>query len=738
MVWPDDVVRTKKPAMFQCVRTSINGVVKTLVVPINRMDQCIPVVVRGRSGETRRTVVPISSTTVFDTSEDIISGFRQSRRRQWLRYPSTQLPVSDDSDSTSTATEADQESAGGRCRLSDDVPKSTDSEPNIGTAHLGVDTQSCYGAGCSAGVPQLTALPLTDVKIEEVDEMPSGRNLTRSNRISQLHENKAIMPDCQNKPFQNTMSSCDDGLWFNHNARSPHYEVITSIYDGLPTSDMNATPDVCCASSQCSSGCNQETNYYAQSCDDTSSYPTNTTSKPEVIDEELQQPKSEKIESPTNNAHLHLEYADPRQNGYISDCALYKSRFPEVELPPNLAKEETECDHQLPLSVNNDSTTLGHIYQYEVTKPEAGTQESESNSPLLEIHSDEDNTMVTRQSRLPIGRERSHPIVDTSTSEKSGDEAKLDRHHSLNLLSTRINCERVEFDAASALSAHNIRDCVVVIEPLLEPLSSTYTEQETVDEDITQHQSTEMFYSCKQLGPTTIRLARQRKVAPDVSGIPGRDAVRLDTTNERDRRTNQLRWFTHTDIHTTRRHPDMSGMYSDGRTTDTTTDHSRSESEHHNNRTPETQVARGDRRSNFAFSSASTIALHGARKRRSMIYNGVSKLNKSRLKLSRMLQRMAPKTTPAQRAPTMSRSTTLRGDHYRQTPVQDTLSGLSKAYSKGPLKLAESKAYCTKHLEQLLRYHERVASQVRALLRKNGSKTDLTHSTSSLDNANTV
>ena len=731
-------MRAKKPAMFQCVRTSINGVVKTLVVPITRMDQCIPVFVqeRGRLGETRRTVVPISSTTVFDTSEDTVSGYRQGRRRQWLRYPATRLPVPGGPDNTFTATAA----AGWSYRLRAGVAEATDSEPSINQSQLGVVRQPYYGTGRATDVPQLIAVP-THVKIEQVDEMLSGRNPTRSNRISQLSEKKATMPDCQNTPLQNTALSCNDCLSSNHNAISAHCEGSTKIHDGMPTSDMNATPE-------CSSGLNQETNYCAQSCDDTSKLihidnsrslscsECNSTYVDIIMcktentssgDEELQQIKCEEIESPTKNVHLHPEYTDPLRCGDISESALYQSQFSEVELPPNLVKEETECDHQLASPMNNDSITLGHIYQCEVTKSEADTRESESNSQLLEIHSDEDNAMSTRQSCLSIGSEHSHPVDDTSASETLGDDAKLDHLRKVDLLSTRINSECVEFDAASVLSAYNIRDCVVMIEPLSEPLSSTCTDQETLDRDITQHRSTGMVYSCKQLGPTTIRLVKQRNVAPGGSRVPGEDAVRWDTTSERDCRIN-------TDIQTPRRHPEVPAMHFDLQTTDRTpdtSDDSRSESEHHDNRTPQTQVARGDRMSNFAFSSASTI------KQRAMIYSGVSKLNKSRLKLSRMLQRMAPKASPMQHAPAMSPPTTsVTGLPHRHSPVQDTIDNLSKSYSKGPSQHAESKAYCTRHLEQVLRYHERVAFRVRALLRKS-SKTDLTHS-ESLGNVTTV
>ena len=129
----------------------------------------------------------------------------------------------------------------------------------------------------------------------------------------------------------------------------------------------------------------------------------------------------------------------------------------------------------------------------------------------------------------------------------------------------------------------------MLIEPLLEPLSSTYhTDQETVGEYIAQHRSTDMFYSCKQLGPTTIRLVTQRNVASDASRISGGDAVRLDTTNERDLRTNHHRWSADTDFHRTRRHPDMPAIHVDVpttiRTLDTTSNNSGSESEHHNSR----------------------------------------------------------------------------------------------------------------------------------------------------------
>ena len=739
-------MRAKKPAIFQCVRTSINGVVKTLVVPITRMDQCIPVFVqeRGRSGETRRTVVPISSTTVFDTSEDTVSGYRQGRRRQWLRYPVTRLPVPGGPDNTFTATAA----AGWSYRLRANVTEATDSEPSIDPAQLGMVRQSYYGTGRATDVPQLIAVP-THVTIEQADEMLSGRNLTRSNRISQLSEKKATTPDCQpeNTPLRNAAFSCNDCLSSNDNAISAHCEGSSTIYDRIPSSDMNATPDACSTSSRCSSGLNQETNYHAQSncCDDTSNLvriencrsPSCDESHSTYVDiimcktentssgdEELQQTKCEESESLTNKVHLHPEYVDPFSNGNISESEMDQSRSPEVELPCNLVKEETECDHYLPFSLN-DSTTLGHIYEYEVTKSE-GDIESESNSQLLEMHSDEDIAMSTRQSCLSIGSEHNHSLDDTSSSETLGDDAKLDHLRSLDSSSNRINSECVEFDAASALSAYNIRDCVVMIEPLSEPPSSTCTDQETLGEDITQHRSTEMFYSCKQLGPTTIRLVKQH-VAPGGSRVPGGDEVRWDTTSKRDCRTN-------TDIQTPRRHPEVPVMHFDLQTTDRmpdTSDDSRSESEHHDNRTPQTQVARGDRKSNFAFSSASTI------KQRTMIYSGVSKLNKSRLKLSRMLQRMAPKASPMQCAPVMSPpTTTLTGLPHRHSPVQDTIDSLSKSYIKGPSLHAESKAYCTRHLEQVLRYHERVAFRVRALLRKS-SKTDLTHS-ASLGNVTTV
>ena len=739
---PDEAVRRQRIAIFQCVRTSVNGVVKILVVPISRTDQCLPVVVQQQrsSGETRRAVVPAGSTIVFGDDLDVLRarhvpvrtnarGFpvdlsrvavsEALRGRQHVPFvPETCIRLCVPREAINTAT-ADGSRTGsasseGPCRSGDDGSK-----PEAPQVVIGLD----YDAGGFPGIPQHTTMT-SDPNVVQDNGASSGSNMVWSSREAPLSDNAMKPPECPKMLQNNAEVSYDNVLSYDQNAESSHCENTASAYDGMVTREMNTMSNDSSTVTHYPSDIKQEgnNNVVEQSSDDTGT--------------------SIRIEHCCSlsvwDGHSDFVQHQVSEISPSTDDQFRQPTIDETDMPkiksetPSHVTDETDVGH-LNLPDHNVSASGLEGHQYTDAKLEWADQEIESNWQVGKRQRDtvnfayENNVMLTCQSTT--GTEQCQMLDGTNGSETSHYEANRCHKNPPELLPKRFKRESFDFDYASTLSAHNITECSV----RLEPLSYTYTQQHSVN--VTKPR--EAVYSCRQLGPTTIKLVRKNNVAAQASDVPG--AI-LDTGKEQNRRTNKVRWVTGSGsntLHNTRcrsaakvaRHSNRHMVYIDspltGDTLDTPGDQSpsasddvhRTQSLQDDNQTPTAQheVSGGNCMLIFKSSSASLVPLQAAPKSSAAMSRDGNQLAASRTELSRTLQRVSPS-----RVPVVDPSTAYLRLHGRYTRGQDTFNGLSDSDYSSSRRLAVGRAQCTKHLERLLRYHERVVLEVRALLRKNG------------------
>ena len=862
---PGEAVRKQRIAIFQCVRTSVNGVVKMLVVPISRIDQCLPVVVQQQraSGETRRAVVPAGSTITFgddlgvlrarhvpvctnarglhvDLSGDAVSRAMQLCQRA-PRVPLASIrlcvPRQETADETVIDGVASDKNAGSTLAVPECLYPSCDTVADT-VIRPGYD---------SSGLADITHPSAFVNDVNVTDDITSSDSHMAWRTREDCFTDTAVTSVSPKLLQYNSAMPYDNRLSHDHDVGSCHE---TTAYDGYLTAHMSndcssplqyqndvkheATNNVtekstenaltsiriahCCTLSRSWDGDNayvEHPVYKAETpiCEqeDFQHPDIGVTVMPNDISEtampnDIGVTAMTNVKPETTNIPICQEYEVPHQNGYDSGNVLYHNPCSGVQPTSNDFAEETDVDNHFHLPINDTSANGLHESQYTSTKSEWSDQEMSSNWPLENIRHNDityDNSMtLTCQPSLPMGNDQCQSIDDTSEDSNAGG-----CHENPEMLPKRAKHKLNDFDDASTLSAYHITECTV----RLVPLSDTYTKQQSVY--VTKPPSQKSVYSCKQLGPTTIKLVRKNNVTQCGLVVPGGDVAMSDRAVEPRRRANKARWVTGSSssaLHTTRRRsatrstrsttrrfvyidsplPDDILAKQSCRPRPVSEDVLRTQSLQEISETPMTtrNVSGGNCMLILTSSSASLIPLRDTSGDNTSVSSAGSRLTDSRTQLrqnlmqrsvsgsqlsqrqtnlDKMLQRSSSEINFASSQKKLSTMTQRSGSASQlaksRTKLSRTLQQWSPRASVDPStaflrvqtrtkrglgavsgetsstiadasrQLAESNAQCTRHLEQLLRYHEKVVLEVRALLQKN-AKDDVPNLPTSLAN----
>ena len=862
---PGEAVRKQRIAIFQCVRTSVNGVVKMLVVPISRIDQCLPVVVQQQraSGETRRAVVPAGSTITFGDDLGVLRA-----RHVPVCTNARGLHVDLSGDAVSRAMQLCQRAPRGplaSIRLCVPRQETPDETVIVGVAS-GVNAGStlaapeCLYPVCdtvadtvirprydSSGLPDIPQPTAFVNDVNATDDITSSDSHMAWGTRQDCFTDAAVTSVSPKLLQYNSAIPYDNRLSRDHDVGS---SLETTAYDEFLPAHMSHD---CSSPSQYQSDVKQEaTNSVTEkrtenaltairiahcctlsrSWDGDNAYvehPVYKTETPICEQEDFQHPDigvtvmpndigetampndigvtpMTNVKPETTDIPICQDYEVPHQNAYDSGNVLYQNPCSGVQPTSNDFTEETVVDSQFHLPISDISANGVHDSQYTGTKSEWSDHEMSSNWPLENIRHNgsnftyENSMTLTCQPSLPIGNDQCQSLDDPSEDSNAGG-----CHKNPEVLPKRAKHKLNDFDDASTLSAYHITECTV----RLVPLSDAYTKQQSVY--LTKRPSQDSVYSCKQLGPTTIKLVRKNNVG---LVVPGGDVAMSDRAVEPRRRANKARWVTGSGssaLHTTRRRsatrstrstarrfvyidsplPDDILAKQSTRPRPASEDVLRSQSLQEISETPMTtgNVSGGNCMLILTSSSASLIPLRdtsgdntsvssaGSRLtdsrtqlRQNLVQRSVSgsQLSQNRTILDNMLQRSSSEINFASSQKKLSTMTQRSGSASQlaksRTKLSRTLQQLSPRASVDPstafLRVqtrtkrslgavgretssasadasrqhTESNAQCTRHLEQLLRYHEKVVLEVRALLQKN-TKVDVPNLPTSLANS---